>query len=281
VLTTRTYPIALACGFSRFDELLPWRRFDRAGNDAFHYFKKIRGTVIAAGYPAFHTHVSWGAPLEKRGHDLAHEVDSILAITGAPRLHIIAHSMGGLDARYVINVLGYAAKVCSLTTIATPHHGSPLADWITDENTWRGRTLRQLQRIAVAVGLDLRGFRDLTLTACAARNAEWAASEARCGVHFRTWAGVCPFWPTFLPLKLGHLLLRYQHGLGANDGLVPLESAVWQRKFFQGAVPFDHFNEVGWWTPDRVFGGDFVALTFERRVREFYVALARELQDLQ
>src|SRR3990172_11259305 len=99
-----TSPIALACGFSRFDELLPWSYVDRPGQDDFHYFKRIRATLLQAGFRAFHTHVHWGAPLEKRAHDLAHEVDSILALTGAPKVHVIAHSMGGWDARYLISV---------------------------------------------------------------------------------------------------------------------------------------------------------------------------------
>lgn len=45
------------------------------------------------------------------------------------RLNIIAHSMGGLDARYyAISWLGLAERVASLTTIGIPHLGTPLAD---------------------------------------------------------------------------------------------------------------------------------------------------------
>ena len=44
------------------------------------------------------------------------------------KIHIIAHSMGGLDSRYMISKLGMADRVLSLTTISTPHHGSPIAD---------------------------------------------------------------------------------------------------------------------------------------------------------
>ncbi|MFO0865908.1 MAG: hypothetical protein U0744_14870 [Gemmataceae bacterium] len=43
--------------------------------------------------------------------------------------HIIAHSMGGLDSRYMITKLGMADQVISLTTLGTPHRGSPFADW--------------------------------------------------------------------------------------------------------------------------------------------------------
>ena len=44
-------------------------------------------------------------------------------------LHVIAHSMGGLDARYAIrNVPQVADRVKTLVTIGTPHRGSPVAD---------------------------------------------------------------------------------------------------------------------------------------------------------
>lgn len=52
------------------------------------------------------------------------------------KFHIIAHSMGGLDSRYLITHLGGSHRIASLTTIATPHFGSPIADvvhkWILD-----------------------------------------------------------------------------------------------------------------------------------------------------
>ena len=46
----------------------------------------------------------------------------------ASKVHIIAHSMGGLDSRYLISKLGYGDRVASLTTISTPHRGSNIAD---------------------------------------------------------------------------------------------------------------------------------------------------------
>jgi triacylglycerol lipase len=42
--------------------------------------------------------------------------------------YLIAHSMGGLDSRFMLspaNLDHLAAHVASLTTISTPHHGSP------------------------------------------------------------------------------------------------------------------------------------------------------------
>src|SRR5437868_3724757 len=47
-------------------------------------------------------------------------------------VHIIAHSMGGLDSRTLIarnlNGLSAPGRIASLTTLSTPHRGSPVAD---------------------------------------------------------------------------------------------------------------------------------------------------------
>ena len=48
--------------------------------------------------------------------------------TGAEKVNILAHSKGGLEARYLITRLGCADKVASLTTLATPHNGSVTVD---------------------------------------------------------------------------------------------------------------------------------------------------------
>src|SRR5262249_31050239 len=44
-------------------------------------------------------------------------------------VHLLAHSMGGLDCRYMISRLGMEDRVLTLTTLGTPHRGTPFADW--------------------------------------------------------------------------------------------------------------------------------------------------------
>lgn len=46
------------------------------------------------------------------------------------KVNVVAHSMGGLDIRCALSKMDVAHKVESLTTIATPHHGSSLADLV-------------------------------------------------------------------------------------------------------------------------------------------------------
>lgn len=49
------------------------------------------------------------------------------------KLNLIAHSMGGLDCRFLISKIhDKTYDVLSLTTIATPHHGSEVADYVVN-----------------------------------------------------------------------------------------------------------------------------------------------------
>lgn len=63
-----------------------------------------------------------------RGEALISEIEEFLAITGHSKVNIIAHSQGGLDARYVASTR--PELVASVTTLASPHFGVRTADII-------------------------------------------------------------------------------------------------------------------------------------------------------
>ncbi len=58
---------------------------------------------------------------------LAGRVEEVRRRTGAGRVVLVAHSMGGLVSRAYIARLGGAERVERLVTIGSPHHGSELA----------------------------------------------------------------------------------------------------------------------------------------------------------
>jgi len=85
--------------------------------------------------------INYGPPLAGIEHfagQLAARIEAICAVTGAERVALIAHSMGGLVARAYLRRFG-AARVEQLITIGTPHHGSMLA------RTFAGRCLAQMR----------------------------------------------------------------------------------------------------------------------------------------
>src|ERR1044071_1240339 len=120
------------------------------------------------------TQVSPDGTIKARGTELGQQLRTATQPGGffgpnAP-VHIIAHSMGGLDARFLLspdNPDNMADKVSSLTTISTPHKGSPVADvlveigdilTISDEQ----RVLMQsLQSALAQAHINVGGLRNL------------------------------------------------------------------------------------------------------------------------
>jgi triacylglycerol lipase len=181
--------------------------------------------------------------------------DQILAWTDEP-VNLIAHSMGGLDCRYMITHLNMAHHVRSLTTVSTPHRGTALADWFL--RNYRNRV--PLLLAMEAFGINIDGFRDCRLEACRAFN---ETTPNQPGVRYFSFGGAVPIqrvtpflrraWNILTPLE------------GPNDGMVSLTSARWGE--YLGTVHADHFAQ----TPDAVFlrqGEDFDALGFYTRVVE-------------
>jgi pimeloyl-ACP methyl ester carboxylesterase len=85
-------------------------------------------------------------------------VTSLCAASGAARIAIVAHSMGGLVARAWMRTHG-RARVARVITLGTPHHGSALARFGLGENAAqmrpRGDWLRKLAASEDAAGRAL------------------------------------------------------------------------------------------------------------------------------
>ena len=60
---------------------------------------------------------------------IATKVDQIRAATGAAKVDIISHSMGGLSSRYYVNNLGGDAKVDEWVSLGGPNHGTDTANF--------------------------------------------------------------------------------------------------------------------------------------------------------
>lgn len=268
-----TLPIVLAHGIARFDAI-----FAKFGFDL--YFKHVPEHLAAHGFKAYRSRVDYAGSVVKRSAELKEEIERILREAGADKAHIIAHSMGGLDARHMIVDLGMADRVASLTTIATPHHGTSFAD----VSLKGGDAFIDL---VGRLGIALDGFRDLTTTACREFNERAEDSEASNPVRFQVYSSFQEK-PAVLPL-LQHSWQIIHDREGANDGLVPVSSQEWtptltsktgltkaiaQRKFGFGA---DHLNQTGVWDIGEVAAFNFNVAGYERKVRDVYLAIAREV----
>jgi hypothetical protein len=64
------------------------------------------------------------APVAESARRLSAFVEEVRARTGARQVDIVAHSLGGLVARYYLERMGGAQAVARLVTIGTPHAGT-------------------------------------------------------------------------------------------------------------------------------------------------------------
>ncbi|HEX8647628.1 MAG TPA: triacylglycerol lipase [Thermoleophilaceae bacterium] len=60
------------------------------------------------------------------------KVDQILAATGAAKVDVISHSMGGLNSRYYVKNLGGDVKVDEWVSLGGPNHGTDTANFCFD-----------------------------------------------------------------------------------------------------------------------------------------------------
>ena len=73
------------------------------------------------------------ADIDSYADSLARRMEEICAATGAGKLVVLAHSMGGLAARACMRRHG-AGRVAKLVTLGTPHHGTALARLVAGKN---------------------------------------------------------------------------------------------------------------------------------------------------
>ena len=100
----------------------------------------MRRYLARHGIGAVYT-VNYGPPYGDIDHfaeQLSVKIESVCAATGAARVLIVGHSMGGLVARAYLRQRG-PARIERIITLGTPHHGSVLA-WI-----YVGRCLAQMR----------------------------------------------------------------------------------------------------------------------------------------
>ena len=263
------YPIVLFHGMGGFKTL-------ELGPIEISYWNGVAEDLASRGNAVFVTIAPPFDTSEERAEALSKQVDWVLARTGKKKVNIIAHSQGGLDARVIASPQGlhYGRRVASVTTVATPHRGSKIADAVLDLlrlvppeliDGVTGAVLGVLQKAVYGVQRDPRLRAQVTELSEKymaevfnpkyrnARSVRYTSYAGR--TNFQTGIGPCddgvswnnPFQVAFSPLHVATALFLEEGRFKANDGAVTVESAKWGQ--FQRCVPADHMSEVGQRTP--------------------------------
>lgn len=208
----------------------------RVGPVAMRYFSGgIERAIREAGHPLIiaRTHPTGGIAL--RARQLKEAILTQLAAmgrSGAP-VAIVAHSMGGLDARYMIARLGMAGRVATLLTVCTPHRGSAYADWFVQNVGVRLGG----GRLASALGLDVRAAVDLTTSSMSEFNRTVPDAP---GVRYFSVSAACPAGQHAPLFAHSHPIVYRAEG--ENDGVVSLVSARWGEHLC--TWPVDHLHAI-------------------------------------
>ena len=163
-------------------------------------------------------------------------------------VHIIAHSMGGLDGRVLIarnhHGLSDPGRIASLTMLSTPHRGSPIADLLAGPKPGglRRLTYELISQTIAGLGIPAGAIANLT-TESASRVPDVATSHAH--IRYRSYAatGRPRTPPTCFLLALTHHYIHEVTG-EENDGAVAVGSAKYG-EFQEPPWRCDHFDMIG------------------------------------
>ena len=201
-----------------------------------NYWGRIPKALEENGAEIYFGNQDSNATIENNALNIRKTINDVLNKTGAEKVNIIAHSKGGLDARYMISRLDMADKVASLSTMSTPHNGSETVD-----------RLLKIPDFLLRIGSCIT---DIWFSILGDKNPEtykvihqFTTAEAKkfnllCpdsdNVYYQSFAFVMKnaFSDTFMFIP--YLTVRFFEG--ENDGLLSPKSAMWTnfRGVFKG-----------------------------------------------
>lgn len=194
----------------------------------------------ALGLAPIYLHYNTGRRISTNGQALARQLDALASALPGARLHILAHSMGGLVARSAVHCgslagHGWPRRLRNLIFLGTPHHGAPLERGGHAFENLLGLSgftapFTKLSRVRSAGIMDLRHGSLL--------DEDWAAQPSGATSKQRT--------PVPLPAEVRCHAIAAHLGAGpvsprqrlVGDGLVPLRSALGEHPDPRHALSF-------------------------------------------
>lgn len=234
-------------------------------------FGRIGKILREAGCLVYFADTDGFGTIEGNAEQLKEQVLDILKKENAEKINLIAHSKGGLDAKYMISRLGMADYVASLTTLSTPHRGSGVATWLYK------LPLFVKKFIAFWLNFWYRLFGDLhpdALTVCRqlcnSPNLELDALTVPENIFCQSYSSTLERYRDDFLMSVP-LFFSRRGGDGPSDGLVSVESA----KF--AAYRGDCLNES-------LSHSEMIGYSLKKqnrhKVYDFYLALCAELAEL-
>lgn len=217
------YPIILLHGMGYNDE------------HKLSYWGRIPQIYKERGYTIHYGHQDSSATTAANAKQIARHLDELFAEESIDKVNIIAHSKGGLEARYLVSQLGYADKVASITTLSTPHHGSKTVDKLLDFfPKWLVRFVCIFFDLVFKILKDEKPETYNAILTFRTDNSERFNDENPdvAGIFYQSYAFVMKNIRSDMLMWLPSLVVKLMDG--ENDGLLTPESVKWGE--FKGII---------------------------------------------
>ncbi len=233
-------------------------------------FRVITDFLRAQGVTVYVTNQDGVGNISNNARQIKSEILNILKAEKCEKVNLIAHSKGGLDARYMISRLDMSPHVASLTTLSTPHHGSGLSTNLLKMPPFLAKA------VAFFIDLFFRIFGDekpdtlalaqeLTVTAMETFNEDVPNAPS---VYYQSYSSTSPRKKAFIRF-IPYEISRYcEHD--DTDGMVSVSSSQWGN--YRGSMhgEIDHFQMVGVYGTRKKLTG----------VGLFYLHIIRQLRQM-
>lgn len=261
-------PIVLAHGLMGFDEL----RLAGKWLPGVHYWRGIKEAMQKNNIKVVTTSVPTTGSIEERAIALDREITSKVK---SESVNIIAHSMGGLDSRYLISrIQPTSYRIASLTTIATPHRGSSVADMLLRDIG--SENVSALYKLLARLKIDSGAFSQLTRAYVTDRFNPVTPNDPAVR-YFSYGASVEPH--LFSVFRITHDLLEVLEG--PNDGLVSVASSKWGGESgYKGTLMgVSHLDLINWTNRIKRLAAKMTLVKQEFNAVAFYLAVANMLAE--
>ncbi|KAF8430426.1 Alpha/Beta hydrolase protein [Boletus edulis BED1] len=247
------------------------------------YFKGVADDLKRLGCTVFVSEVSMVDDIKTRAGQLHTQINSYLSHRyGSAKdrsVHLICHSMGGLDARRLVHKDPKPEyNVLSITTVSTPHRGSPVSAWSESLNFFAKITAAPLLAIVHQCAPALKDLRPENMKVFNRTYPDVA------GIKYFSVAAKFDPWRTHV-YRLSHAFISdfskdpmNRDAFGPNDGMVSVSSAKWGEFLDFVRQDTSHFGVLGWELMPGGLGGANSDFDAKRLYRQLVDNVARKVE---
>jgi triacylglycerol lipase len=238
-----------------------------------NYWGRIPKTFLRHGIKVYYGGTdAWGS-IEKNAAILKNTIMSILEKENTEKVNIIAHSRGGLEARYLISSLNMENAVASLATISTPHRGVRAMNIAVEMPA----VLYKFVAFFVNVWGKILGDKNPDFFTSSGQLSEKHCKEFNKSnpdketVYYQSYAAMMKYFFSDMLFIIMNPLITFTDG--ENDGLCPVESAKWGN--FKGVITTQGFFGISHCGIIDMYRIPYKGL----QIPSFYLDIVKELSE--